>query len=175
MRRIAILTTGGTIEKTYNECDGTLANVGSVLHHILGGLRHRNFKLRHIPVMSKDSLEIDDTDRQTILYAIKAAMSQSDAVIVIHGTDTLAETGEYLHSNLATVEKAIILTGAIRPYEFRDTDAVQNVTEALLASSLLAPGIWVVMHGRTLQFPGAVKDRKLMTFVRARTKCINEA
>ncbi|MBU0718492.1 MAG: asparaginase [Planctomycetes bacterium] len=175
MKRIAILTTGGTIEKTYNESDGTLANVGSVLHHILNSLRHRYFELRHIPVMSKDSLEINDTDRQTILYAVKATIPQSDAVIVIHGTDTLAETGEYLHSNLGTVEKPVILTGAIRPYEFRDTDAVQNVTEALLASSLLPPGVWVVMHGRALQFPGVVKDRKLMTFVRARTKCINEA
>ena len=50
--RIAILTTGGTIEKTYNESDGTIANVGSVLHHILGSLRHPNLEIRHIPVMS---------------------------------------------------------------------------------------------------------------------------
>ncbi len=162
--RIAMLTTGGTIEKTYNESDGTLANVGSVLHHILRMLRHSALDVRHIPVMSKDSLDIDDTDRQTILYAVKAAMAQSDAVIVIHGTDTLDATGEYLHANLPNVDKPIILTGAMRPYEFRDTDAVQNVTEALFACRLLEPGIWAVVHGRALRFPGVIKERNRMTF-----------
>ena len=165
--RIAILTTGGTIEKTYNESSGTLANVGSVLHNILGSLRHYELDIRHIPVMSKDSLDIDDTDRQTILYAIKAVTPQSDAIIVIHGTDTLIATGEYLQAHLPDPEKPIILTGAMRPYEFRDTDAVQNVTEALCACGLLNPGVWVVMHSQALRFPGVVKDRTRMTFVQA--------
>ncbi len=164
---IAILTTGGTIEKTYNESDGTLANVGSVLHHILGCLRHRELDIRHVPVMSKDSLDLGETDRQAILYAVKAAISQNDAVIVIHGTDTLTATGDYLQANLGDVDRPIILTGAMRPYEFRDTDAVQNVTEALFACGVLEAGVWVVMHGRSLRFPGVVKDRSRMTFVRA--------
>ncbi|MFH1419238.1 MAG: asparaginase domain-containing protein [Planctomycetota bacterium] len=165
--RIAILTTGGTIEKTYNESDGTLANVGSVLHNILGSLRHTEMDIRHIPVMSKDSLDMTEQDRQAILYAVKSALSQNDAAIVIHGTDTLAVTGEYLHANLPTPEKPIILTGAIRPYEFRDTDAVQNVTEALFACRLLEPGVWVVIHSRALRFPGVVKDRDRRTFIRS--------
>lgn len=163
--RIAILTTGGTIEKTYVEADGTLANVGSVLHRILGSLRHPETEIRHIPVMSKDSLEMDDADRQTILYAVQAARRQHDALVVIHGTDTLAVTGEFLHSSLPDLDRPIILTGAIRPYEFRDTDALQNVTEAIFACGLLEPGVWVVMHSRALRFPGVVKDRRRMTFV----------
>lgn len=166
LNRVAILTTGGTIEKTYNELDGTLANVGSVLHQILGGLRHCGFEIRHIPVMSKDSLDIDDADRRTILHAVRAAMPLNTAIIVIHGTDTLATTGEYLEANLPDDDKPVILTGAIRPYEFRDTDAIQNVTEALFACNLLSPGVWVVMHGRALRFPGVTKDRDRMAFVR---------
>ena len=163
--QIAILTTGGTIEKTYNESDGTLANVGSVLQFILNQLRHPELTIRHVPVMSKDSLDIDDLDRLTIMYAIKAALPQNDAIIVIHGTDTLAMTGDYLHENLPDVNKPIILTGAMRPYEFRDSDAVQNVTEALFACRLLEPGVWVVMHNHALRFPGVIKDRTRMTFV----------
>lgn len=166
---IAVLTTGGTIDKTYNESDGTLANVGSVLQEILGRLRHHEVHIRHIPVMSKDSQEIDDGDRQTILYAIKAALPQNDAIIVIHGTDTLAETGKYLHANLGEVEKPVILTGAMRPFEFRDTDAIQNVTEALLACGLVDPGVWLVMHSRAIRFPDVAKDRARMTFVQSRT------
>lgn len=163
--RVAILTTGGTIEKTYNESDGTLANVGSVLHHIVDRLRHTEMDIRHIPVMSKDSMDINDADRQTILYAVKAAVTQSDAIIVIHGTDTLTITGDYLHANLPDLKLPIILTGAMRPYEFRDTDAVQNVTESLLVCGILDAGVWLVMHSRALRFPGVVKDRARMTFV----------
>jgi len=163
--RIAILTTGGTIDKTYNEADGTLANVGSVLHHIVNSLRHYERQLRQIPVMSKDSLEMDEKDRRTILYAVRAALTQNDALLVIHGTDTLAVTGQLLHMKLPRLDKPVILTGAMRPYEFRDTDAIQNVTEALFACSVLAPGVWCVMHGRALRFPGVAKDRGRMTFV----------
>jgi L-asparaginase len=60
----------------------------------------------------------------------------------------------------------VILTGAMRPYEFRDTDATQNVTEALLASRLLDGGVYVVMHNRVLKFPGVIKDREALAFVR---------
>jgi len=59
----------------------------------------------------------------------------------------------------------VILTGAMRPYEFRDTDAIQNVTEALLAARLLEGGVYVVMHNRVLRFPGVTKDREALTFV----------
>jgi L-asparaginase len=55
----------------------------------------------------------------------------------------------------------------MRPYEFRDTDAYQNMTEALLACRLLSPGVYVVMHNQVMRFPGVVKDRRLMTFVRS--------
>ncbi len=164
--RLAILTTGGTIDKTYNESDGTLANVGSVLNCILTSLRHPGLDIRHVPVMSKDSIDLTDTDRQAMLWAIMAAQSQSDAIVLIHGTDTLADTGHYLHGRLEDLAIPVILTGAMRPYEFRDTDAAQNVTEALLAARLLAPGIWVVMHGQALRFPRVAKDRGKMTFIR---------
>ena len=164
--KIAILTTGGTIEKTYDESHGTLANVGSVLQNILSRLRYRHLTIRHIPVMSKDSRDMTDRDRETILAAARAALPHNEALVIIHGTDTLTETGQYLHTQLPDLDRPIVLTGAMRPYEFRDTDAVQNVTEALLACGLLEPGVWVVMHNRALRFPGVVKDGAQLTFVR---------
>jgi L-asparaginase len=87
-------------------------------------------------------------------------------VIVVHGTDTMANTGELLHASLPGLDKPVILTGAMRPFEFRDTDAYQNLTEALLACRLLAPGVYVVMHNQALRFPGVRKDRQRRTFVR---------
>lgn len=162
--KLTILTTGGTIDKTYNEFDGSLRNARSVLDEILSILRLPEVFIRHQVVMSKDSLDLTEDDRQVILQAVRSALPTSDAIVVLHGTDTLSKTGELLHSELGELRHPIILTGAMRPYEFRDSDALQNVTEALLAARLLDPGVYVVMHNRVLRFPGVYKDRQSLTF-----------
>lgn len=163
--KITFLTTGGTISKTYDEREGALRNIRSVLDEILSNLRLPDLFVRHVDVMNKDSLDLDDTDRAVILEAVRAAMPDSDAVVILHGTDTLSVTGELLHRELgAACRVPVILTGAMRPYEFRDSDALQNVTESLLAARLLEPGVYTVMHNRVLPFPGVVKDRRSLTF-----------
>lgn len=162
--RVSILTTGGTISKTYDEREGALRNVRSVLDHILGDLRLPDLFIRHLDVMNKDSLDLTDDDREAILAAVRDALPTSDAVVVLHGTDTLSVTGELLHRSLGDLQLPVILTGAMRPYEFRDSDALQNVTEALLAARLVAPGVYAVMHNRVLPFPGVTKDRRALTF-----------
>lgn len=164
--RVAILTTGGTIDKTYDETDGSLRNTHSVLEELLRALRLPELSVTHIPVLSKDSLDMTPDDRREILEAVRAAFAEHAAVLVIHGTDTLSETGELLCAELADLDRPVLLTGAMRPYEFRDSDALQNVTESLMAARLLEPGVYVVLHGRALQFPGVVKDRARRTFVR---------
>lgn len=165
--RITILTTGGTIEKTYNELEGSLRNDRSVLDEILGSLRLPDLFIRHVNVMHKDSLDMTDEDRWRILAAVRDALPGSDAVLILHGTDTLAETGEAIQRELGEgLEVPVILTGAMRPYQFRDTDAVQNVTEALLAARLVDPGVYAVLHNRVLPFPGVFKDRTTLSFRR---------
>jgi L-asparaginase len=164
--RLTILTTGGTIDKTYDELQGSLRNVSSILDVILGELRTPDLFIRHVDVMHKDSLDMTEEDRRIIARAVRDAVKSSDAVIILHGTDTLEKTGDLLCQEVGSLEVPVILTGAMRPYEFRDTDAVQNVTEALLAARLLEGGVYVVMHNRVLRFPGVTKDRQALTFVR---------
>jgi len=163
---ITILTTGGTIEKTYNERDGSLKNYHTILPEMLTGLRLPDLDVSYEQVVFKDSLEMTEDDRQRILASTKQAIPQSDAIIILHGTDTLSETGELLNRELVDLKIPVILTGAMRPYEFRDTDALQNVTESLLAARLVPPGVYVVMHNRVRRFPGVVKDRENLTFTK---------
>ena len=87
--------------------------------------------------------------------------------MIVHGTDRLAITGERLVATLGAPKVPVVLTGAMQPYVMRNTDAMQNLTEALLAVQLLDPGIYVVMHNRVLRFPGVVKDPDQGTFVRS--------
>lgn len=162
--KISVLTTGGTIDKTYNEFDGSLRNDITVLDEILSTLRLPDLFIRHIRVLHKDSLEITPEEREKIVSSVQGALPLSESIIVIHGTDTLEVTGELLYSRIPDPPIPVILTGAMRPYEFRDSDAQQNVTEALLSARLLTPGIYAVMHNRILQFPGVKKDRKNLSF-----------
>ena len=84
-----------------------------------------------------------------------------DGIVIAHGTDRLAITGENSWRTSARARGCrSVLTGAMRPYELRTTDALQNITEALLAVQLIEPGVYVAMHNEVLRFPGVVKDHR---------------
>ena len=61
----------------------------------------------------------------------------------------------------------VVLTGAMRPFEMKQSDAFQNLTEAIFATGVLPPGVYCVAHGRALAFPGVRKDPERGTFVKA--------
>jgi len=162
---LTVVSTGGTIEKTYEAASGSLANRETVLDHMLAQLRTPDLRIDRIRLMNKDSLDMTAEDHHAIARSAHEAADGADGVIVVHGTDRLTESGETTHS-VGVPAAPIIFTGAMRPFELRDTDALQNLTEALLAVRLLDPGVYVVMHNRVLAFPGVVKDRAAGTFVR---------
>ena len=165
--KITIITTGGTISKTYNEYSQVLSNERPQIEFIVKTLRLPDLEIEYHHLFDKDSLHMDDADRQFILEAVSAAAQSAEAVVIIHGTDTLENTGEYLATKLAPVSLPIVLTGAMKPYEMRTSDAKQNVIEALLTCRLSKPGVYVAMHNRVLKFPGVIKDRDNLAFCRA--------
>ena len=166
-RRIALISTGGTIEKTYDELSGVLANTHvSVLDIMLASLELRGVDVVRVPLMNKDSLEMTTEDHTLIAETAARCAREHAGVVVVHGTDRLAVSGERVVALVGTPASPIVFTGAMRPYELRATDAVQNLTEALLAVTLLSPGVYVAMHNQVLQFPGVTKDRTLGTFVK---------
>lgn len=167
MKRIAVISTGGTIEKTYDELSGLLSNHVNVLDVMINQLQLHGAELVRMPLMNKDSLAMTPGDHELIARTAAIMAEATDGVVIVHGTDTLAVTGETCHALLgATLKVPVILTGAMRPFELKATDALQNLTEALLAVQLLEPGVYVAMHNRVLAFPGVKKDRNLRTFVK---------
>jgi L-asparaginase len=117
--------------------------------------------------MNKDSLDMTDVDHTAIVDLALSEAGVRDGVVIIHGTDRLATTGEMLVSMAVDLSVPIVLTGAMLPWIISTTDAKQNLTEAMLAVQLLGPGVYVCMHNRALQFPGIVKDRARLRFARA--------
>ncbi len=169
-KRIALISTGGTIEKTYDELKGVLDNRASVLDVVMASLQLQGVEIIRIPLLNKDSLEMSKQDHELIARTAGSMAEAHDGVVIVHGTDRLAVTGERLHELLGTPRVPIVLTGAMRPYVMRNTDALQNLTEALLAVQVLPPGVYVTMHNQVLQFPGVVKDKDRGTFVRLATE-----
>jgi L-asparaginase len=165
-KRVAIISTGGTIEKTYDELSGVLHNQVSVLDVMLASLELRGLEVQRLQLMNKDSLEMSADDHTLIAETAAQMARATDGVVVVHGTDRLQYSGERLVELAGTPARPVVFTGAMRPYELRSTDALQNLTEALIAVQLLPPGVYVCMHNHVLQFPGVVKDRQLGTFVK---------
>ncbi len=171
MRRITLISTGGTIEKTYDEHSGSLENRASVVQEMLGLLRLEDTVVNTLQLMQKDSLHLTDADRERIVGAVELIAgpadhpSESEGVVILHGTDTLSVTGELLHARISGwLRVPVILTGAMRPFEMKRSDALQNLTEAIFAAGVLEAGVWAVAHGRALRFPGVKKDREAGTF-----------
>ena len=170
MRRVTLVTTGGTIEKTYDEDSGELTNRRSLVRRMLEELRLEDTEVAVLELMSKDSLDMTEDDRERVVQAVRLASStaagECAGIVVLHGTDTLAATGELLHREIPSPRVPVVLTGAWRPFEMKRSDALQNLTEAIFATGVLPPGVYCVAHGRALPFPGVFKDRPRGTFSR---------
>ena len=166
-KRIALISTGGTIEKTYDDLKGVLSNEVSVLDVMLASLQLTGIEITRVRLMNKDSLEMTPGNHDSIAKTAGEMADTHAGVVIVHGTDRLAVTGERLVATLGVPKVPVVLTGAMQPYVMRNTDAMQNLTEALLAVQILDPGVYVVMHNRVERFPGVIKDPGRGTFVRS--------
>ena len=164
IKTVNIITTGGTIDKSYDELEGTLSNRGSQLREMVKRLRLPYLKIHHQDLLFKDSLEMTDDDREMIYKAVKNLLEKNNPVIILHGTDTMEITARYLYDRIAQPPAPVILTGAMKPFGFEDSDALQNFTEALFATGLVEPGLYISMHNALHPMPQVRKNRDRGTF-----------
>ncbi len=156
---IKVLLTGGTIDKHYNESNGELDFVHSHIPEIFNTGRNRcDVEVQQL--MLKDSLEMDDSDRQVILDACVSA--EEERLLITHGTDTMVKTASVLGQQ--AIGKTIVLVGAMVPYVFRDTDAVFNMGYALACVQTLPQGVYIAMNGMIFNWDEAVKNKELGVF-----------
>ena len=155
---IKIYTTGGTIDKTYFDQKSTY-QVGEP--QASGVLERANVIVDYevIPIMQKDSLELNDSDREKIRAVIES--DPAGRVVITHGTDTMIETAMYLEQ---VSSKTIVLTGSMYPAQYRDSDAVFNLGCALIAAQILEPGVYIAMNGRLFDPQASVKNVALNRF-----------
>lgn len=163
--RIQLIATGGTLAKHYDAHSGALVVDNAIVDTLVAGLCLPDIDIEVVHLMALDSLDMVDADRQAIVAAVRERSTQADALVVVHGTDTLCQTSNLLAAELPELAVPVVLTGAMVPHTCQGSDARQNLGQAIMASRLLAPGVHIVFHGRCLDGAHARKDYATLTFV----------
>ncbi|MCC6523794.1 MAG: asparaginase [Polyangiaceae bacterium] len=150
---LKILTTGGTIDDLdYTDTESAPRRRPSYVHHMLTDSRVR-LVVEVEEVLFKDSRQITDADRKRL--AERAAASSATAVVITHGTFSMAETARFLRRT--GLPKTIVLVGAMVPATRRGSDAQFNLGAAVVAAQVLPRGVYVAMNGQI--FPGATVEK----------------
>ncbi|HIO96203.1 MAG TPA: asparaginase [Campylobacterales bacterium] len=155
MKTILIINTGGTFNKVYNPLTGDLEieTTGKAIESIA---KHWLRALKVINIIGKDSLDMTINDREEIKQTI--LQHPYEHVIVVHGTDTMNKTAQYLFD--AKLNKTVILTGSMVPYSIKPIEAVANLASAYgYAQSLDNNGIFIAMNGAIGLYENVCKNR----------------
>jgi len=156
---IVIVTTGGTIDKAYFDALSTYQIGEPIVKRVLDAANVTH-PYRIVELLRKDSLELTDEDRQRLKETVAALDSRR--IVITHGTDTMTASAVVLR---AIPDKTIVLTGALSPARFSDSDAPFNIGMAFAAAQSLPPGVYVAMNGRVFRGDKVIKDREQRSFV----------
>ncbi len=160
--KITVLNTGGTFNKRYNPIVGQLEvpNDNIALDKIIKSCFNVEFEIKNI--VSKDSLDFTQEDRETILENIKN--STNDKIIIIHGTDTVDLTSKFIDGKVES--KKIVFTGAMVPMSIDEVEATMNFSQAIgFLNAPIENGIYLSMHGMVIEYFKLLKDRSLGQFL----------
>ena len=160
MERLRVLTTGGTIDKIYYD-DKSDYQIGEPeIGRILTDMNVA-FDWSVQSLMRKDSLHMTDDDRRAIRNAVAA--DDAGHFLITHGTDSMVDTARVLGD---ITGKVMVLTGALNPARFKESDAVFNIGFALAAAQTLPPGAYLTMNGQVFDPDHVRKNREANQFER---------
>ena len=154
-----ILNTGGTFNKRYDSIRGELFvpvdnyAVETILKSLVIDIDVQG-------IVYKDSLEMDDTDRA--LLADMIAKSDEKVIIVVHGTDTMELSTEFI-ARLA-LQKTVVFTGAMIPFFIDPIEATANLSMAIGFAQRSCSGVYIVMQGICGQYNYVRKNRECGKF-----------
>ena len=159
--KILFIQTGGTIDKDYPKSIGGYAfEITSPAFLRILEKANPGFDFEYECLFRKDSLEIDDADREKLLILCQNTPHRN--IIITHGTDTMIQTGRYLRE---IHNKTIIITGSMKPERFKDTDASFNLGMAVGAIIHAVPGVHIAIQGTVSPIDSIMRDPQSGTFL----------
>lgn len=159
--RITFIQTGGTIDKDYpRTTHGWAFEFGEPATRRILEKLDPSFEFEVLTACQKDSQELTDDDRRQLADLVAA--HPGHRFVVTHGTDTMLATARHLEGHVG--DKLVVLTGAMRPERFANSDAPIHVGMAIAAAGLLDRGVFVAMHGIVRPPAGIHRDPKTGKF-----------
>jgi L-asparaginase len=127
LKTIFLIATGGTIEKSYCERTGSVENFSSKIESYLTKIWLPHTRIEVVSLLSKDSRDLTSDDRKSLAEAILPRLALGSPFVITHGTDTILETARYLEANLPDLLVPVVLTGAMRPLGFENSDGIPEL------------------------------------------------
>jgi len=163
MNKIYLIMTGGTIGKIYNEFKGHMENQPNG-NHFLKQLRLPYLDIEIVEIMCKDSLDITEGDRNDLLNTILNLQKHNQPIIILHGTDRMVTSAKFCKENLSKINIPIIFTGSMKPMDCINSDAIQNITESIMACQIVCPDIYISFHSTLFDVNNVRKNKKMLRF-----------
>jgi L-asparaginase len=145
---IHFIQAGGTIDKVYPrnpDNHGYNFAVGTPAFLDILGRAGYSMNVSHSVACVKDSLDMTYEDRHKVSVLVRDA--PSDRIVITHGTDTIIKTATAIAA-LAGALRTVVITGAMMPGGFRNSDADFNLGMAVAAAQILPKGIYIVLNGK---------------------------
>ena len=169
--KFLLLTTGGTIASVPSE-EGFVPDLpGEKLLEACPQLMGFDHDLEIADIFSKDSSNMHPFDWLTMERSIRKHAPGKDAVVVLHGTDTLAWTASALSYLLYDIDVPVVLTGSMLPPNEPGSDVPDNIHSAFQFALQLAmykrKGVSVAFADTLIHGPKATKldSRRKNAFV----------
>lgn len=170
MKRILLIATGGTIASRRSD-NGLKPSLG--VKEIIARIpeKAKICRLEGIDIMSVDSTNMNPARMAEIAEAIRDHYDDYDGFVVSHGTDTMAYTAAALTYMLKNLAKPVVLTGSQYPIEEKDTDAVDNLSDAIRFSCENLAGVYLTFGGLLIKGNCAVKIKTVSKDAFASINC----
>ncbi|MGC8479146.1 MAG: asparaginase domain-containing protein [Candidatus Micrarchaeia archaeon] len=156
-RKVAIITTGGTISSVSSEngikpSEGVIKLILEKLSYNMNTLISKDgkTKVNIIPLFNKDSTNITLADQANIAKTVYNSLTDADGIVITHGTDTLQFTSSILSLMVQNPNKPVVITGSMQTIESEKTDAYSNISDALKFAVGGINGVFVAFHKRIM-------------------------
>jgi L-asparaginase len=156
---ILVLTTGGTIDKQYFDALSQYQITDTTITKLLAIARVTH-PHQVEEVLRKDSIDLTEEDRARVVEQVRRA--KLSRIVITHGTDTMALTARAL---TVIPDKTIVLTGALAPARFSESDAAFNLGMAFATAQIAPPGVYITINGSVFRGDEVTKDREQGRFI----------
>lgn len=157
MKNILLLTTGGTIACTNTKNGLKPAKTGYELISMLPKIPD-DTKINIKEIRNIDSTDMTPDIWYMLVNAVEENYERYDGFVITHGTDTLSYTSSALYCLIQNSSKPVILTGSQLPISNPLSDAVTNLTDAIICASCgKISGVQVVFAGKVISGSSAKK------------------